>query len=393
MDVPVKTQPGHFRDILISGFLHRSSSDVILIGKANAKIKIHSYILTRNNGFLSGLIQRHLSCHCGGSVYISIPELSSNVLEKIVKLLYSGAGSLDASSFENQDDIAEAARILGFREVENNLERIKDDGNDDNGLDFNYEDMNDEDEEGHKFKTENDEFLENMKGDNLQKIKFTKEEIEPKVTRKKRNRKTEGKRKMVLHNGKPLDKDSSICPECNKEYPTHYRMRKHYRVVHTERGRATTTRPRICPECGQECKGASGLANHMKSWHTSNKSVACDECDYTCKEGSGLAQHKARHHQAKAYFCDQCDKSYAIKATLEAHIRNTHEGVRVYCQECGFAAKSSSHLNYHKRNVHEGVKYKCDQCPQQYHQRSNLILHMRKAHNIEIAKFRRSTNV
>ena len=390
MNVPVRTQPGHFRDILVSGFLHRSSSDVILIGEDDVKIKIHSYILTRNNVFLSGLLQSHLSCHCGGPVYLSIPELSSNVLEEIVKLLYSGADILDNSCFGHREDIVEAARLLGFIEVDNQWKQIKE--TDDNYCaDYTYEDMNDEHEEGVKFKTENDETLEEANGENFQKIKFTKQETEPKEIKRKRNR-GRGIRKPVLYNGKPLDNDSSTCPECEKEFPSHYRMRKHYRVYHTERGLATLQKIRICPECGEECKGNRALHHHRISHH-SEKTVACDECDYTCKTSSGLSQHKARHHQEKAYFCDQCDKSYAIKATLEAHIRKEHEGVRVFCQECGFATKSTSHLMYHKRNVHEGKKYSCDQCSQVYNQRSNLILHMRKAHNIEIAKFRRSKNV
>ena len=393
MDVSIRTHSGHFRDILTSGFLQRSSSDIILIGENNVKIQMHSLLLTRSNQFLQELLQTHLSCHCGGPVYISIPELSSNVLEDIVKLLYSSAGALEASSIQNREDIAEAARLLGFNAVKNSFEHIED-NDDENTFDYTNEDTDEEPEESNKFKIEKPQvhvvLKEEKVEENYKQIKFTKQE-----TKSKRSRRTKGTRKgmpylQVLHDGKPLDANSSICPECHKEYPSHYRMRKHYRNLHTERGRATIRRARICPECGQECIGSDGLRHHIATHHTSAKNWACDECDYACKSSSALAQHKKRHHQEKAFFCDQCDKSYAIKATLEAHIRSSHQGVRVTCPECGLIAKSSSHLNYHIRNVHQGQKYGCTQCPQQYNQRSNLIIHMRKAHNTEIAKFHRN---
>ena len=339
---------------------------------------------------MSGLLHSHLSCHCGGSVCISIPEVSSNVLGEMVKLLYIEAGALDASILRDNTDIAEAARLLGFfGDVEYNLKEIKE--NEENQLDYTYEDMtyedmNEEDDDANQLKTEN--VREKEDGEYFEKIKFTKQEIQETKPTKRRSR-GKGLRIEVLHDGKPLDKTSSTCPECHKEYPSHYRMRKHYRNQHTERGQATLVKTRICPHCGEECKGSSGFKYHMLSRHVTEKRFACDECDYTCKGSSSLSQHKKQRHREKAYFCDQCDKSYALKTTLDLHIKSTHEGERVFCQECGFAAKSTSHLNGHVRQVHQGQKFSCDQCPQEYNQRSNLILHMRKAHNTEIAKFKR----
>ena len=73
------------------------------------------------------------------------------------------------------------------------------------------------------------------------KIKFTKQETKSNSSNKPKgaNKEMPATRQSVLHNGLPLDPNSSTCPKCDNQYPSHHRMRKHYKKLHTERGQAT----------------------------------------------------------------------------------------------------------------------------------------------------------
>lgn len=135
----------------------------------------------------------------------------------------------------------------------------------------------------------------------------------------------------------PNDKDSSVCPYCDKEYASSSGVGYHVRNVHPEKMDQ-------CPECGQLVRGEIGLQVHMSNAHRDElPSIECEycgkvkhdkpsvidrieHCSYECAMKSLEEDHPLRHEN---YFeCIICGEEFR-------RCNNRAEQAKCCSTECG----------------------------------------------------------
>ncbi|XP_075972574.1 uncharacterized protein LOC142974257 [Anticarsia gemmatalis] len=151
-----------------------------------------------------------------------------------------------------------------------------------------------------------------------------------------------------------------ICPKCQKEFSSWYRLRAHCDKMH----KIKTT---VSCSCGITLKSKSVMYKHVQD-HRNPNTLACDQCPRITKTLSALNKHKMRHipKSERKYICSNCNKIFTTKDALKSHERShipIEERKIYHCEMCNMKFTTRSSAASHKRVVHDKIKgYVCDLC-------------------------------
>ncbi|XP_073423377.1 uncharacterized protein [Dendrobates tinctorius] len=206
------------------------------------------------------------------------------------------------------------------------------------------------------------------------RVKFSSDEIEPKISGfypcSECGNKYKQKSNLIKHQKLHTDVSCYICLKCDKCFTHRCLLRKHEKIH-------AVKKPFACPDC-EKCFSDSSVLQKHQRLHTGYKPYKCSECDKTFSISNYLILHQRTHTGEKPYVCDKCGKSFTQSSHLTTHKR-THTGIKPYaCIECGKGFSTSSHLITHKR-THTGERpYKCEECGVAFKHSTHLVLHTRK---------------
>eukprot|EP00795_Rhopilema_esculentum_P011240 gene11240-21429_t len=194
------------------------------------------------------------------------------------------------------------------------------------------------------------------------------------------------------------DQDKWVCPDCSREFSSHWKYQDHCLKVHdnkkpfkcdqcdkclssftilaTHKGLHSGARPYECELCGKRYLVAAGLKDHMTAHknqrehrcpdcgagfnakgdlkkhmvtHMAEKPHCCPVCNTGFNRSASLRRHMRSHTGEKPFKCDLCEKAFSRKEKMHEH-RRTHTGERpLVCTTCGKAFKDSSNFSNHKK--------------------------------------------
>ncbi|KAJ8736375.1 hypothetical protein PYW08_007031 [Mythimna loreyi] len=151
-----------------------------------------------------------------------------------------------------------------------------------------------------------------------------------------------------------------LCPHCDKECASWYRLKAHCEYAHK-------VSPVVSCVCGITLKSKSVMYKHVQD-HRNPNVLSCDKCPRITKTLSALNKHKMRHipKSERKFCCASCDKIFTSKDALKSHERShiPIEERKIYrCDMCNMKFTTRSSAASHKRVVHDKIKgYVCDLC-------------------------------
>ncbi|XP_037042798.1 zinc finger protein 300-like [Bradysia coprophila] len=116
--------------------------------------------------------------------------------------------------------------------------------------------------------------------------------------------------------GRPKQKKTHICTECNKHFDRADHLTRHLRIHFGEKRFE-------CAECGVDFSKQSLLTLHERI-HFDSRSFTCDICKKSFRRAECLRDHRNIHTGAKPYNCKLCNKTFARRSTLSVH-RKSHK--------------------------------------------------------------------
>ena len=172
------------------------------------------------------------------------------------------------------------------------------------------------------------------------------------------------------------------CDICNKEFYTLGGLRTHKRVVHEKK-------QKLCNLCGKE---TISLIQHLKNFHSDDRSHKCSDCEMAFKTLPHLNRHlKAVHkrNESKIHKCTICNREFTEAYNLKAHVNSVHEKMKNYsCSFCKTLFFSQREVKRHEEDVHhgEGKNIQCSQCTKTFSSIRLLKAHVKFVHE-NVKKF------
>lgn len=160
------------------------------------------------------------------------------------------------------------------------------------------------------------------------------------------------------------------CTNCSLSFRTTVLLELHQRVHKFDGIVNTTDVPVQCKTCGKILESSMKLWHHNRKVHRPKK-IECPICGRPCFDSYVLKRHIQTHqpiHERKkprserandnvegSFRCDICDKSFARRYLLNQHNKKSH-GPKIYCCdmcEGKFTSRSvlTRHLSTHKRDT------------------------------------------
>lgn len=131
------------------------------------------------------------------------------------------------------------------------------------------------------------------------------------------------------------------CPECDKAYPTKYRLQQHMQTNHEPR--------RPCEICGKMVVGGTYYASHVRYHEKLHK---CDfpGCEKVFSKATSSRYHfQATHQPREEVSCSICGTTLSNELKLKRHIFRQHRIVKVKCifPNCEYSANYKNNLRQH----------------------------------------------
>ncbi|EDO36700.1 predicted protein, partial [Nematostella vectensis] len=150
-------------------------------------------------------------------------------------------------------------------------------------------------------------------------------------------------------------------------------------------------RPFKCDKCWWSFKNPSGLREHIKAVHNSEK-FKCDYCEKDFKYAKSLKQHIEVHCDPKRVKCNYCCIDLPSTSKLANRVVKRHRGEHKpeKCDHCGRSFFKPGVLQRHIKTIHSGDKpewqsneklFKCDKCDKDFKTERSVRRHKRTVHN------------
>ena len=152
-------------------------------------------------------------------------------------------------------------------------------------------------------------------------------------------------RDLRLHRRKTHDRRLyvKLCPECGKEVVD---LSHHMKVVHPD----SNNGKKICPICG-----TLASREHINNVHNIQP-VQCEICHAEMRNKTALRKHKnSVHAPTQRVTCPECQQEFENKVKLYAHTYQVHNYQESKCEWCGGTYKNKKMLQAHKRTVHKDL--------------------------------------
>ncbi|PZC79144.1 hypothetical protein B5X24_HaOG216834 [Helicoverpa armigera] len=170
-----------------------------------------------------------------------------------------------------------------------------------------------------------------------------------------------------------------ICPHCQKECPSWYRLKAHSESMHK-------VSPVVSCICGITLKSKSVMYKHVHD-HRNPNVLSCDKCPRITKTLSALNKHKMRHipKSERKFCCASCDKIFTSKDALKSHERShiPIEERKIY--RCDMCNMNNIFVQVHMY-THTGDKpLSCKWCDERFSYASTLRSHRLRCHPDKMA--------
>ena len=151
----------------------------------------------------------------------------------------------------------------------------------------------------------------------------------------------------ALNKHKPLHDGSVHCDLCDKTYKSAFNLTRHLHLMHSTKDKKEEY---VCEICPSVSKSKNNLYHHMKYVHCSERTYMCSMCEKKFKNKSNLSQHEALH---------------------------TGDFKTSKCNVCGVIIKGSgkSPMEYHMKSHVKKSNWKCDNCGYYFRGQTNLLDH------------------
>ncbi|XP_056129313.1 telomere zinc finger-associated protein isoform X2 [Lampris incognitus] len=183
-------------------------------------------------------------------------------------------------------------------------------------------------------------------------------------------------------NGKAIrgdpNKDSVLCPTCNKTFRSKYYLKVHNR-------RHTGEKPFECQKCDKRYFRKENLLEHESRNCARAHTYSCPTCASTFSRKQELRLHIISHTGEMPYKCSSCPEQFMLKRDLTIHMIKSHGFPKPHaCTECTKCFLTSTELRVHEAAKHRGEKpFVCEECGHRASSRNGLQMHIKAIHRNE----------
>eukprot|EP00112_Aurelia_sp_Birch-Aquarium-sp1_P012859 Seg271.4 transcript_id=Seg271.4/GoldUCD/mRNA.D3Y31 product="Zinc finger protein 782" protein_id=Seg271.4/GoldUCD/D3Y31 len=190
---------------------------------------------------------------------------------------------------------------------------------------------------------------------------------------------------LRLHRYTHGDRDKWPCPDCDKEFSSHWKYHDHCAKVHDNK------KPFQCDECGKFLSSFTILATH-KGVHSGARPHQCNLCGKRYLVAAGLRDHLIAHKNEREHRCSHCGAAFNAKGDLKKHMV-THMVEKPHnCDICHTGFNRSASLRRHMRS-HTGEKpFKCDICNKAFSRKEKMHEH-RRTHTAALSSSRKFSDL
>ncbi|XP_073812559.1 uncharacterized protein isoform X4 [Musca autumnalis] len=181
----------------------------------------------------------------------------------------------------------------------------------------------------------------------------------------------------------PREEFKFECPECKKKFPCEKLLSEH------QKDHSSPNKKFVCEICGKALPKLKALYTHKRKVHKPKKPAQCSYCGKWLATRASMHEHVFNMHTAadKEHRCDICGMCASSPSGLYQHKRFKHNTQRTHkCTMCEKAFKTNMILKEHMA-THTGIGlYKCDHCETTFKHYSSYFTHRKRFHPLEYAK-------
>ena len=191
---------------------------------------------------------------------------------------------------------------------------------------------------------------------------------------------------ILLKNKKSLNVHMSIhtgekklqCNVCSRSFIQKGNLTRHHLTVHAKKDDKKFN----CTKCKSLFKTEQSKDIHLRTQHTTNKSIQCLQCQETFSKEAQYQTHKEEHLNTSLRKCSYCPKMFLSVKQKKDHDK-IHSAQKIYrCKFCQKTFTTSNNRSRHQ-NIHTKDKcYQCEHCEKTFFDSVNRTRHMKSTHEI-----------
>ncbi|KAK3590247.1 hypothetical protein CHS0354_041321 [Potamilus streckersoni] len=168
--------------------------------------------------------------------------------------------------------------------------------------------------------------------------------------------------------------NSTVCPNCGKEYKSKRALRRHIANIHE-------LKRWQCDMCGKCFTSKESLYHHKRGIHGNEKPYKCAECNATFNFNHSLKLHLLKHSGTRPYACNLCGKTYLTSNHLKIHMQALHgERKGFFCKDCGKQFSYLTSLRMHEMSHGDRRPFQCSVCNKGFVNSQALKYHTESKH-------------
>ncbi|KAL3864372.1 hypothetical protein ACJMK2_006062 [Sinanodonta woodiana] len=183
-----------------------------------------------------------------------------------------------------------------------------------------------------------------------------------------------GKNTVKLNMRQDTANNSTVCPNCGKEYKSKRALRRHIANIHE-------LKRWQCDMCGKCFTSKESLYHHKRGIHGNEKPYKCSECNASFNFNHSLKLHLLKHSGTRPYACNLCGKTYLTSNHLKIHMQALHgERKGFFCKDCGKQFSYLTSLRMHEMAHGDRRPFQCGVCNKGFVNSQAMKYHMESKH-------------